>query len=220
MVALTTFAVLLASASAFAPASHRLRAPKIRGGSELEAAKNSAFVFVKPHAVTAPTIDLVREKLEGAGLNILSEGDIASEDIDSKKLVDQHYYAIASKATITPPAELAVPDDKFTEFFGESWADVLKDGRAYTAIDACKELGLSGSEMDEACTSSVSMSILSSTQRCSASDCLAYSTKADSAKPSGPQRRAAPSGAQAYVVHAPCRLHGCLALPVSGAKQM
>merc|ERR1719353_2243489 len=120
-------AVLLASASAFAPASHRLRAPKIRGGSELEAAKNSAFVFVKPHAVTAPTIDLVREKL-----------------------VDQHYYAIASKATITPPAELAVPEATFKEFFGEEWKDVLADGRAMTAIDACKNLGLSGVEMDEA----------------------------------------------------------------------
>ena len=150
MVALSTLAVLLASASAFAPASHRLRAPKIRGGSELEAAKNSAFVFVKPHAVTAPTIDLVREKLEGAGLSILSEGDIASEDIDSKKLVDQHYYAIASKATITPPAELAVPEATFKEFFGEEWKDVLADGRAMTAIDACKNLGLSGAEMDEA----------------------------------------------------------------------
>ena len=50
---------------------------------------------------------------------------------------------------ITPPAELAVPDDKFSEFFGESWSGVLSQGRAFTAIDACKELGLSGSEMDE-----------------------------------------------------------------------
>ena len=138
------------TAQAFAPT--RATTPTVcrGGGSELQAVKNSAFVFVKPHAVTPPTIELVKSKLEGAGLTILSEGDISSEDIDQKKLVDQHYYAIASKATITPPAELAVPDDKFTEFFGESWADVLSQGRAYTAIDACKELGLSGSEMDEA----------------------------------------------------------------------
>jgi len=115
-----------------------------------QAVKNSAFVFVKPHAITPKTIELVKGKLEGAGLTILKEGDITSEDIDSKKLVDQHYYAIASKATITPPAELAVPDDKFKEFFGESWSDVLSQGRALTAIDAGKELGLNGSEMDEA----------------------------------------------------------------------
>jgi nucleoside diphosphate kinase len=136
------------AAQAFAPT--RAAAPTVCRGGKLEAVKNSAFVFVKPHAVTPPTIELVKSKLEGAGLTILQEGDISSEDIDSKKLVDQHYYAIASKATITPPAELVVPEDKFTEFFGESWASVLHDGRAFTAIDACKELGLSGAEMDEA----------------------------------------------------------------------
>jgi len=147
LVALTSLTATLS----FAPtALCGARAPRLakRGGA-LEAAKNSAFVFVKPHAVTPPTIELVKSKLEGAGLTILSEGDISSEDIDTKKLVDQHYYAIASKATITPPAELAVPEDKFLEFFGESWADVLSSGRAMTALDACKTLGLSGAEMDE-----------------------------------------------------------------------
>ena len=145
-------AVIAAATTAQAFAPTRATTPTVcrGGGSELQAVKNSAFVFVKPHAVTPPTIELVKSKLTGAGLTILSEGDISSEDIDQKKLVDQHYYAIASKATITPPAELAVPDDKFTEFFGESWSDVLSQGRAFTAIDACKELGLSGSEMDEA----------------------------------------------------------------------
>mmetsp|Transcript_2438 Transcript_2438/g.6010 ORF Transcript_2438/g.6010 Transcript_2438/m.6010 type:complete len:387 (+) Transcript_2438:436-1596(+) len=43
-------------------------------------------------------------------------------------------------------------------------------------------ISASASEMDEACTSSVSMSILSSTQRCSASDCLAYSTRISSSR--------------------------------------
>jgi hypothetical protein len=28
---------------------------------------------------------------------VLSEGSISSEDIDKNKLIDQHYYAIASK---------------------------------------------------------------------------------------------------------------------------
>jgi len=115
-----------------------------------KAVRNAAFVFVKPHAVTPPTIELVKSKLEGAGLTILTEGDISSEDIDEKKLVDQHYYAIASKATITPPAELVVLEDKFQAAFGESWADVLASGRAFTALDACAELGVSGSELNAA----------------------------------------------------------------------
>ena len=70
------------TAQAFAPT--RATTPTVcrGGGSELQAVKNSAFVFVKPHAVTPPTIELVKSKLTGAGLTILSEGDISSEDID------------------------------------------------------------------------------------------------------------------------------------------
>ncbi|CAE7916062.1 unnamed protein product, partial [Symbiodinium necroappetens] len=59
--------------------------------------QNSAFVFVKPHAVTPSTNSLVRNELAKKGLKITSEGDLTSEVIDQKKLIDQHYYAIASK---------------------------------------------------------------------------------------------------------------------------
>jgi hypothetical protein len=55
---------------------------------------NSAFVFVKPHANTIPTQDMVRKTLIAKGVTIVEEGDIASEEIDEKKLIDQHYYAI------------------------------------------------------------------------------------------------------------------------------
>ena len=58
---------------------------------------NSAFVFVKPHANTEATQKLVREKLTAAGIEILSESDVNGKVIDEKKLIDQHYYAIASK---------------------------------------------------------------------------------------------------------------------------
>ena len=80
--------------------------------------KNSAFVFVKPHAVTEATKTLVKEGLIAAGLTVLSEGSITAEEIDEKKLIDQHYYAIASKATLLKPSELPVPEDKFEAFFG------------------------------------------------------------------------------------------------------
>jgi len=80
--------------------------------------KNSAFVFIKPHAVTEATKALVKATLESKDVTILSEGDIAGEDIDAKKLIDQHYYAIASKATILKPEALHVPADKFKEKFG------------------------------------------------------------------------------------------------------
>merc|ERR1719401_867712 len=76
---------------------------------QIPSAKNAAFVFVKPHAVTDKVKVLVKERLEAKGITILKEGDIKGEDIDSKKLIDQHYYAIASKATLLKPNELNVP---------------------------------------------------------------------------------------------------------------
>jgi hypothetical protein len=62
-------------------------------GSQL---RNSAFVFVKPHANTVMTQQLVREKLIQSGIAILSERDIDGKTIDEKKLIDQHYYAIGT----------------------------------------------------------------------------------------------------------------------------
>ncbi len=86
--------------------------------------KNSAFVFVKPHANTEATQKMVREKLAGKGVEIISEGDIDGKTIDEKKLIDQHYYAIASKATIIGADKIPVPEDKFEETFSEKWADM------------------------------------------------------------------------------------------------
>jgi len=111
---------------------------------------NSAFVFVKPHAVTDKVNDLVRDRLLSKGLKITSEGSLASEVIDEKKLIDQHYYAIASKATILKPSELNIPKDKFKTAFGLEWDDVLKSGKAVNAMDACKQLGCTSDELNKA----------------------------------------------------------------------
>jgi len=68
-------------------------------------------------------------------------GDIKSEVIDSKKLIDQHYYAIASKATILTPDQVNVPRDKFKAHFGKDWDTLLKNGECSNALDACKFFG-------------------------------------------------------------------------------
>jgi len=114
-----------------------------------EKKSNSAFVFVKPHAVTEATKALVKEGLQAAGLVITSEGSLSAEEIDSKKLIDQHYYAIASKATILKPAQLNVPADLFQTQFGLSWEAALAQGNVYNAMDACALLGLTADEMDK-----------------------------------------------------------------------
>jgi hypothetical protein len=112
--------------------------------------RNSAFVFVKPHANSPATQELVKSKLTDAGITILSESDIEGTAIDEKKLIDQHYYAIASKATILPADKIPVPVNKFKESFGESWETVLKEKRACNAMDACKRFKCSAEELNEA----------------------------------------------------------------------
>ena len=109
---------------------------------------NSAFVFIKPHANTRAVQDLVVAKLTSKRVKILAEGDIAAAKIDKDKLIDQHYYAIASKATLLKPEQLPVPEAKFEAKFGISWKQALADGLAYNAIDACAKLGVDADGLD------------------------------------------------------------------------
>merc|ERR1719440_1270141 len=110
--------------------------------------KNAAFVFIKPHAVTDKVKELVKAGLEAHGIKILKEGSIKAEVIDKKKLIDQHYYAIASKATILKPDQLNVPEDKFKAQFGLEWKDALASGKVFNAADACAKLGITADQMD------------------------------------------------------------------------
>lgn len=112
--------------------------------------QNSAFVFVKPHANTEKVRELVTKKLEDEGIEILSQVDIGGEEIDSKGLIDQHYYSIASKATILSADKIPVPRGLFRETFGEEWEKVLEEDRASNAIDACERFKCSPEELNEA----------------------------------------------------------------------
>merc|ERR1719436_1874009 len=103
---------------------------------------NEAFVFVKPHAVNDKVVDLVKAELIKRGCNISGSGSISSTEIDEKQLIDKHYYAIASKATLLTPDQLNVPADKFEAKFGLSWADALASGNVCNATLGGERLGL------------------------------------------------------------------------------
>jgi len=109
---------------------------------------NTAFVFIKPHACTSGTESLVQANLLSHHIEILTEGEITGHTIDQKKLIDQHYYSIASKATLKKPHELAVPADKFSSTFGISWQDALDQDIALNAIDACERLGVDANGLE------------------------------------------------------------------------
>ena len=89
--------------------------------SKFEAPTNRAFLFIKPNAATPAMEKLVETTLAARGIKILRKGVIDGPTIDAKRLIDQHYYAIASKATLLKPSELPVPEDKFEAFFGVSF---------------------------------------------------------------------------------------------------
>jgi len=112
-------------------------------------ARNRAFVFVKPHAQTPKVRELVRKRLAESAISVEAEGEIAGSTIDSKQLIDNHYYAIASKATLLEPSQLPVPADKFKEKFGETWEQALAGQKAANAVQACKAFGISATELAE-----------------------------------------------------------------------
>eukprot|EP00419_Tripos_fusus_P024836 CAMPEP_0172707794 /NCGR_PEP_ID=MMETSP1074-20121228/50182_1 /TAXON_ID=2916 /ORGANISM="Ceratium fusus, Strain PA161109" /LENGTH=392 /DNA_ID=CAMNT_0013530653 /DNA_START=48 /DNA_END=1226 /DNA_ORIENTATION=- len=107
---------------------------------------SSAFVFIKPHAVTDNVKQLVTDRFRSEGIGIISEGPIAAEKIDKEMLIDNHYGAIAARAMKQKPTELVVQkkaQEEFEKAFGLSWADALSQGKVYNLVDGAAKLGCS-----------------------------------------------------------------------------
>lgn len=109
---------------------------------------NTAFVFVKPHAVTPETLKLVSKTLAENGLRVTREGEVTAEEIDANQLVDKHYYAIASKATLIDAELLNVPEEKFRSAYGVEWRDVVASGKAMNSKMACEKWKLNATQLD------------------------------------------------------------------------
>ena len=52
----------------------------------------------------------------------MKEGLAKGDFINKNKLINQHYYSIASKATLLLPAELSLPEDKFHDQLSMPWS--------------------------------------------------------------------------------------------------
>jgi len=113
---------------------------------------HAAFVFIKPHAVTDSVKRLVAERFAAEGIDIKSEGRIASEKIDKELLIDTHYGAIAARAMKQKPAELVIQQkakDDFEKAFGLSWADALAKGLVFNLVDGAVKLGCSMNQVGD-----------------------------------------------------------------------
>jgi hypothetical protein len=114
--------------------------------------KMQAFVFIKPHAVTEPAKKMVAAKFAEAGITVYKEGSLDAGIIEKNKLIDNHYYAIANKASLSKPAELNPPAAKQEDFekkFGISWKAALAKGIVFNAVDGCARLKIDGDKMDK-----------------------------------------------------------------------
>ena len=105
--------------------------------------KQSAFVFIKPHADTPSVRSLVSSHLTDAGCTITATATFSGPEIASEGFIDRHYYSsnytrhlpllvmyrtfsdrlllvipVASKATLLQPAELNVTPAVFADAFG------------------------------------------------------------------------------------------------------
>jgi len=118
-----------------------------RAGHTPVVVRNSAVVFIKPHAITEATKGLVKDHLISKGLHVAKEGLIDAATIDKQQLIDKHYYAIASKATLQNPDQLTVPEDRFERQFGVKWSDALETGNVLNAKQACERYKLDGATL-------------------------------------------------------------------------
>lgn len=111
---------------------------------------NTALVFVKPHAATDACEAFVRQHLTAAGINILSSGVKRADEIDSKKLIDQHYGSLAQLAMSTQPADISLAasaKEAFAEAYGTEWDAAL--GSMLRNDDALERLGCDGLRLEE-----------------------------------------------------------------------
>jgi hypothetical protein len=106
--------------------------------------RQTALVFVKPHANNAAVVQLVKEVLAAAKVTVLAEGDVTGARIDQERIIDRHYATIARYATewsadkVTPSAEASA---QFEAAFGETWADAVAASRVVNAAEAQQRLG-------------------------------------------------------------------------------
>jgi hypothetical protein len=104
------------------------------------------------YQVTDEAKKLVSTKFAKAGISVVKEGSLSAAVIEKDKLIDNHYYAIANKASLSKPAELNPPlakQEEFAKKFGITWKAALEKGIVYNAVDGCKRLGIDGDKMDK-----------------------------------------------------------------------
>jgi len=113
---------------------------------------NSAFFFIKPHAVNDSVKSLVEQKFEECNITVKRRGQIDAETIDKDSLIDNHWHSIATKAMQDAPKDLVVQQeaqDSFKKLWGIEWSEALKQNLVYNSVDGAKKLNITLEELGE-----------------------------------------------------------------------
>ena len=106
---------------------------------------NTALVFVKPHAATDACEKFVVDHLAQAGVRVVRSGVKLADEIESEKLIDQHYGSLARLAMEVQPADMDLSSKAtaaFAETFGVEWSAAL--GSMLRNDEAMAKLGVDG----------------------------------------------------------------------------
>ena len=74
-----------------------------------KAPKNSAFVFIKPHANTGEVQALAQKTFAEKGIKVLSSGELTAKEIDEKKLMLESFAPARDRFLERSVARLFVP---------------------------------------------------------------------------------------------------------------
>eukprot|EP00416_Gambierdiscus_australes_P036429 CAMPEP_0171097688 /NCGR_PEP_ID=MMETSP0766_2-20121228/47692_1 /TAXON_ID=439317 /ORGANISM="Gambierdiscus australes, Strain CAWD 149" /LENGTH=351 /DNA_ID=CAMNT_0011556923 /DNA_START=269 /DNA_END=1324 /DNA_ORIENTATION=+ len=128
------------------------RSPRSFRNAPIHVGTNMAFVFLKPHAITAEAVCSVKKLLAEAGVNVMKEGTLSAAEIEAGGFVDTHYRGVAAKALSQSPSQLVVTEQAqaaFAEAFGLSWPDAMARGLVCNAMQAMQRLGCTAGELDD-----------------------------------------------------------------------
>lgn len=106
---------------------------------------NSAYAFVKPHAVNDAVVSRITATLADHRVSVVAQGRISAQTIGEKGIIDKHYGQLAERAMSLAPAELpAIAEAKkaaFEEMAGFSWEAGLASGIVCNLSGALSQLG-------------------------------------------------------------------------------
>ena len=102
----------------------------------------TAFIFIKPHAVNPTVAKYVEQRLISDGYTIEAFGFVPCDVIARDNLAVKHYGTLAQRALSIPPTKLPRPDasvlQKFVKEYGISFDDACTSGRLCNVTDYLK----------------------------------------------------------------------------------